>query len=290
MLVHLKKLLQKAEKENYAIGAFNTFNLETTLAIARAAVKLKAPVIIQVSETTIKYAGLKPITHIVETIAKNEAVQVPVVLHLDHGKRFSSVAECIEAGFTSIMIDASDLAYDENVKITKMAVDYAHKRDIWAQGELGQVIRNVKEIKKGEVREETMTDPEKARQFAKETGVDTLAVAIGNVHGIDKMMSGVPELDYKRLEQIKAKVGKLPLVLHGASGISEKNIKKAIDLGIRIINIDTEIRLAFTEGLRSSLLKYRAEIDPREIMKEPLEAVQKLIEEKIKMFGSENKG
>lgn len=290
MLVHLKKLLQKADKENYAVGAFNTFNLETTLAIARAAVKLKAPVIIQVSETTIKYAGLKPITHVVETIAKNEAVQVPVVLHLDHGKKFSSVAECIEAGFTSIMIDASDLAIDENKKITKMAVDYAHKRSVWAQGELGRVIKDVKEVKKGQVREETMTDPEEAKEFVKETGVDTLAVAIGNVHGIDKMIRGVPELDYKRLGQIKSKVGKTPLVLHGASGISDKNIRKAIDLGIRIINIDTEIRLAFTEALRNSLLKYRAEIDPREIMKEPMEKVQELIEKKIVMFGSDGKG
>lgn len=290
MLAHLKKLVQKAEKENYAIGAFNTFNLETTLAIARAAVKLKAPVIIQVSETTIKYAGLKPITHIVETIAKNEAVQVPVVLHLDHGKKFSSVAECIEAGFTSIMIDASDLAIDENIKITKMAVDYAHKRNTWAQGELGRVIKDVKELKKGDVKEETMTDPNEAKEFVKKTGVDTLAVAIGNVHGIDKIIRGLPELDYLRLKQIKAKVGKMPLVLHGASGISDKNIRKTIDLGVRIINIDTEIRLAFTESLRNSLLKYRAEIDPREIMEEPMKKVQELIEKKIRMFGSEGKG
>lgn len=290
MLVHLEKLAEKAEKDGYAIGAFNTFNLETTLGIARAAVKLKAPVIIQVSETTIKYAGLKPITHIVETIAKNEAVEVPVVLHLDHGKKFSSVAECIEAGFTSIMIDASDLAFDENVKITKMAVDYAHKRDIWAQGELGRVIKDVDDMDKKKVREETMTDPIEADEFVKKTGVDTLAVAIGNVHGIDKIMSGVPELDYKRLEQIKAKVGGLPLVLHGASGINEKNIKKAIDLGVRIINIDTEIRLAFTEALRDVMLKYRTEIDPREIMEKSIEAVQVLVEKKISMFGSENKG
>jgi len=290
MLVHLKKLVQKAEKGNYAIGAFNSFNLETTLGIARAAVKLKAPVIIQVSETTIVYAGLKPITHIVETIAKNEAVHVPVVLHLDHGKKFSSVAECIEAGFTSIMIDVSDLAFDENVKITKMAVDYAHKRDIWAQGELGKVIRDAKDIKKGEVREETMTNPKEAGKFVKGTGVDTLAVAIGNVHGIEKMINGVPQLDYKRLEEIKLQVGKIRLVLHGASGIGEKEIKKAIDLGVRIINIDTEIRLAFTDALRQSLIKYKSEIDPREIMEEPIQAVEALIEKKIKMFGSEGKG
>lgn len=290
MLVHLKKLVEKAEKENYAIGAFNTSNLEITLGIARAAVKLKAPVIIQVSERTIKFAGLKPITHIVETIAKNEAVGVPVVLHLDHGKKFSSVAECIEAGFTSIMIDASDLAFDENVKITKMAVDYAHKRGIWVQGELGRVVKGLDEVEKNKVREETMTDPNEAGEFVKETGVDILAAAIGNVHGVDKIFSGVPELDYKRLGQIKAKIGKIPLVLHGASGIKGKDIKKAINSGVRVVNIDTEIRLAFTNALRDSLLKYKTEIDPREIMKEPIDAVQKLVEEKIIMFGSEGKG
>jgi len=290
MLVHLKKLLQKAEKGNYAIGAFNTFNLETTLGIARAAVNLKAPVIIQVSETTIIYAGLKPITHIVETIAKNEAVGVPVVLHLDHGRKFSSVAECIEAGFTSIMIDASDLAIDENTKITKMAVDYAHKRDIWAQGELGRVIKDVKEVAKEGVREDIMTKPEEAEKFVKETGVDTLAVMIGNVHGIDKMMNGVPKLDYKRLEMIKSKVGNVPLVLHGACGIKGAEIRKAIDLGIRVINIDTEIRMDFTTALKESLMKYKSEIDPRAIMEEPINAVQRLVEKKIKMFGSEGKG
>ena len=290
MLVHLKKLMEKAEKENYAIGAFNTSNLEITLGIARAAVKLKAPVIIQVSERTIKFAGLKPITHIVETIAKNEAVGVPAVLHLDHGKKFSSVAECIEAGFTSIMIDASDLAFDENVKITKMAVDYAHKRGIWAQGELGRVAKGLSEVEKNKVREETMTDPDEAKRFVKDTGIDTFAVAIGNVHGVDKILSGVPELDYKRLAQIRSKIGKIPLVLHGASGIKEKEIKKAINLGIRIINIDTEIRMAFTDALRENLLKYETEIDPREIMQGPIDAVQKLVEEKIKMFGSEGKG
>lgn len=290
MLVHLKKLVEKAERENYAIGAFNTYNLETTLGIARAAMKLKAPVIIQVSETTINYAGLKPITHIVETVAKNEAVDVPVVLHLDHGKKFSSVAECIEAGFTSVMIDASDLAFDENIKITKMAVDYAHKRDVWAQGELGRVIKDVEEIKKGKVREETMTDPQAAEEYIKKTGVDTFAAAVGNVHGIDKMMKGVPELDYKRIKEIKARIGEVPLVLHGASGIKEKDIRKAIDLGVRIVNIDTEIRLAFTEALRNTLLKYQTEIDPREIMQGPMEAVQKLVEAKIKIFGSAGKG
>jgi len=290
MLAHLKSLVEKAEKENYAIGAFNTSNLEITLGIARAAVKLRAPVIIQVSERTIEYAGLKPITHIVETIAKNEAIDVPVVLHLDHGKKFSSVAECIEAGFTSIMIDASDLAFDENVKITKMAVDYAHKRGIWVQGELGRVFRGLDGVENDKARTEAMTAPEEAEKFVKETDVDTLAAAVGNVHGVDKIFSGVPKLDYERLGKIKKKIGKTPLVLHGASGIKENDIKKAISLGVRIVNIDTEIRLAFTDALRNSLLKYKTEIDPRTIMEEPIAAVQKLVEEKIKIFGSENKG
>ncbi|MFH1668078.1 MAG: class II fructose-bisphosphate aldolase, partial [Candidatus Komeilibacteria bacterium] len=175
MLVHIKEIVADARAKNYCVGAFNTANLEITLAIARAAVEMKAPIIIQVSEKTIEYAGLKPITHIVETIAKNEAKNIPVALHLDHGHSFHSVSECISAGFSSIHIDASDLPYDENVKITKESVDYAHQNAVWAQGELGRIFGkegmskyngDFKEIEK------YLTDPEEAKQFVDATGVD----------------------------------------------------------------------------------------------------------------------
>ncbi|MBU4332574.1 class II fructose-bisphosphate aldolase [Patescibacteria group bacterium] len=283
MLVHIKEVISWAQKKKCAVGAFNTSNLETTLGIVNGAIKAKKPIIIQVSETAIKYAGLKPITHIVETVAKNEAVNVPVALHLDHGKSFHSVAECIHAGFSSIMIDASDVPFDENVVLTKQAVDYAHKYDVWAQGELGQVKGWEDNVfsEKG-----FLTDPKEAQEFVEKTGINTLAVAIGNVHGVEKIRKGLPRLDIKRLKEINAKI-KVPLVLHGASGLGRDQIFQAVANGIRIINIDTEIRLIFTTTLRRVLSQHKEEIDIRNLMPQPMEAVQRLVERKVKMFALE---
>lgn len=287
MLVHIKEIVPRARRDGYAIGAFNTVNLEVTLGIIRAAVAKRSPIIVQVSETTIKYAGLKPITHIVETIAKNEAVNVPVALHLDHGKSFHSVAECISSGFSSIMIDASDLPLDENIVLTKQAVDYARKRDVWAQGEIGRV-KGIEEAISVSEREASMTTPEEAMTFVQKTGVDTLAVAIGNVHGIWKMRKGVPKLDLKRLKDISREIT-IPLVLHGASGLPQDEIQKAIAAGITIINIDTELRLAFTETLRTTLRENQEMYDPREVLTSSIEAIQRVVEEKIEMFGSKGR-
>lgn len=287
MLVHIKEIVPHARKNKYAIGAFNTVNLETTLAIIRGAVAQQSPVIVQVSESTIKYAGIKPITHVVETIAKNEAVNVPVALHLDHGRSFHSVAECVNAGFSSIMIDASDLPFDENVFLTKSVVDYSHKRDVWVQGEIGRLVgvEGSISVKKGEA---SMTDPDDAFRFDKETKVDALAIAIGQSHGISKMRKGIPQISINRLEKISKKV-KTPFVLHGASGISGTQIKKAIDLGVSIVNIDTELRMAFSDSLRNTLKKDVDEVDVRKIMSPSIDAVQEVVEKKIKMFNSNNK-
>ncbi len=287
MLVHIKDIVPLAKKNGYAIGAFNTANLETTLAIVKAAVAKHAPVIIQVSESTIRYAGIKPITHIVETISKNEAVDVPIALHLDHGKSFHSIAECVNAGFSSIMIDASDLPFDENVFLTKSVVDYTHKRKVWTQGEIGRLVGVEDDIKVKE-REAFYTDPGEAADFEKKTGVDTLAVAVGQSHGIAKMKKGVPEINIKQLEKISKKVG-VPLVLHGASGIPREQISKAINLGVSIINIDTELRMAFSASIREFLNSDSNEVDPRKIMAPVMLAVQKVVENKIEMFGSANK-
>lgn len=287
MIVSLKSLVEQAKKKKYAVGAFNTANLEVTLGIINAAVDQQAPVIIQVSETTIEYAGLKPITHIVETIAKNAAVNVPVALHLDHGRSFHSVAECINAGFSSIMIDASDLPYDENIALTKQAVDYAHKKGVWAQGELGRVKGSEDWVIVAD-KEAYMTDPEKAADFVKKTGVDTLAVSVGNVHGIYKLRKGVPKIDQERLKAIHKKIPQIPLVLHGASGLPESDIVAGIKNGIRIINIDTELRLAFTDKLRETLNKKKEEYDPRKVLEPSIEAVKKVVARKIGLFRSQD--
>lgn len=288
MLVHIKEIVPRAKKEGYAIGAFNTENLETTLAIVKAAVAKQSPVIIQVSESTIRYAGLKPITHIVETISKNEAVNVPIALHLDHGTNFHSVAECINAGFSSIMIDASDLAFDENVFLTKSVVEYSHKRRAWAQGEIGRlqgVEGNISVSKK----EASYTNPNEAREFAERTKVDTLAISVGQSHGAANLKKGkAEEISIKQLEKISKKV-EIPLVLHGASDIAEKQIKQAIGLGVSVVNIDTEIRMAFSRSLRKTLQENNDMIDPRKIMAPVIIEMQKVIEKKIQMFGSANK-
>jgi fructose-bisphosphate aldolase, class II len=288
MLVHIKDIVPLAKKNGYAIGAFNTANLETTLAIVKAAVAKHSPAIIQVSESTIRYAGIKPITHIVETISKNEAVDVPIALHLDHGKSFHSIAECVNAGFSSIMIDASDLPFDENVFLTKSVVDYTHKRHVWTQGEIGRLMGVEDDIKVKE-KDAMYTDPQEAVDFAKKTGVDTLAVAVGQSHGAVNLKQGKAEkISIKQLEKISKKVS-VPLVLHGASDIAGNQIEEARKLGVSVVNIDTEIRMAFSRSIRQVLEENKDMIDPRKIMAPAMVEMQRVIENKIEMFGSSNK-
>jgi len=287
MLVHIKEIIKDAVEKKYAIPAFNTFDLEVTLGIIRGAVKKRSPIIIQVSETTIEYAGLKAITHIVQTVAKNESNDIPVALHLDHGKSFHSVAECINAGFSSIHIDASELPYDENLILTKQSVEYAHKHSVWAQGELG-LVRSLNEEGTEELRKKAMTDPDQAREFAEKTKVDTLAVAVGNVHGIEKIRFVVPKLDLERLEHIHQRV-KIPLVLHGASGIPAEQLQAAVDRGVNIVNIDTELRLAFSAELRHTIKADDMEYDPRKILSPSIDAVARVVEKSILEIGSDGK-
>ncbi|XOU94552.1 MAG: class II fructose-bisphosphate aldolase [Candidatus Kerfeldbacteria bacterium] len=284
MLVHLSDLLEKAKGQDYAIGAFNIENLETTIGVVRGAIKMKAPIILQVSETSIQYAGLKAITGIVQTIAANEAEDVPIALHLDHGKSFRSVAECVRAGFSSIMMDASDMPFMENIVLTKQAVDFTHRKNVLAQGELG-IVKGLEEVSIEE-RKQMMTNPDEAEEFVTKTGVDTLAVAVGNVHGIMKMQKGNPGLDLDRLEAIHKVIPDTPLVLHGASGLPQNQIHAGINLGITIINIDTELRVAFTNSLRDTLNNDKDSFDPREILTPSIMAIQKVVEEKIEIFGS----
>jgi len=284
MLVHIKEIIPKAEKSDYAVPAFNTFNLESTLAIARGAVAQNSPVIIQVSEKTIEYAGLKPITHIVETIAKNEAVNVPVALHLDHGKSFRSVAECIHAGFSSIHIDASELPFDENVILTKQATDYAHKYGVWVQGELGTILGQKQMIDKktSQELEKFMTKPDEAEEYVRKTKIDTFAPSVGAIHGI---FVGKEKINQELVKEIKEKTN-LPLVLHGASGVSNQDIRQAIKNGLTVINIDSSLRETFSNTLREILMTHRLEIDPRKILALVTDAIQEIIEEKIILFGS----
>lgn len=286
MLVHLKSLLAKAKKGGYAIGAFNTSNLEMTLGIVRGAAALKSPIIIQVSESTIKYAGLKTIAGLVQLIANTEGKEIPIALHLDHGKSFRSVAECIKAGFSSIHIDASDLPFEDNISLTKQSVDYAHRFGVFAQAELGAMLgkEGMTSADIPEDRDEYMTDPSKVKEFINKTGVDTLAVSVGTLHGYFK---GKEKIDFPRLQKINKEIPNIPLVLHGASGLINNDVKNAIKWGVKIINIDTDLRIAFTETLRKTLKATPVGFyDPRKILAPSIEAISEVVRNEIEVFGS----
>ncbi len=280
MLVHIKEIVKKIDKKNQALGAFNTHNLEFSKAIIKGAKLEKSPLIIQTSETSLNYAGPESIFNIVKNLANK--IDIPIAIHLDHGKNFSNIKKAINVGFSSVMIDGSNLPFDENVKITKKVVDYAKDKNVWVQGELGQVIKSsdIKEFQQNP--QKFYTIPEKAKEFVEKTGVNTLAVSIGNIHGTYKLKNKPPKLSIKRLKEIREKV-KIPFVLHGASKIKKDSIVSTIKNGIRIINIDTELRQAFRLGLDKEL-KDKNLYDPRTILKNASKGVTKVVRKKINIF------
>lgn len=304
MLVTNKDLMIPASENGYAVGAFNVQNLESTLAIAEAATEENSPVIMQITPSVIKYAGLAYISNLVKTAAKN--VPVPVAMHLDHGGDFETAVKCIEAGFTSVMIDGSFLSFEENIAVTKRVVDVAHPRGVSVEAELGK-LAGVEE-RTVEEKDAILTDPEAAVEFVEKTGVDTLAVAIGTSHGAYKFKTEA-KLDMERLKIIRKKIS-LPLVLHGASsvpqqivekankygaelsgakGIPETEIQKAISFGIAKINIDTDLRLAFTATVRERFVDAPKNFDPRKVLGPAKDAMKNVAKGKMQLFGSSGK-
>ncbi|HHV56332.1 MAG TPA: class II fructose-1,6-bisphosphate aldolase [Firmicutes bacterium] len=278
-LVTIAALMPQAEKEGYAVGAFNANNLEFVQAIVAAAERQKSPVIIQASQGAISYAGLEQITAMVRTAA--QAATVPVALHLDHGTDFNQVMRCIRAGFTSVMIDGSKLPLQENIALVRRVVEVAHAVGVSVEAELGRIGGTEEHITVSD-REAFFTDPDEAETFVKATGVDTLAVAIGTAHGPYK---GEPKLDFERLEAIRARVG-IPIVLHGSSGVPDEAIRQAVARGVRKINIDTDLRQGFTARLRAVMAEQPEEYDPRKLLGPAREALQQVIEHKMQVFGS----
>lgn len=280
MLVHIKDLVRDAKKNGYAIGAFNITNLESVLGVARAAVKAGSPAIIQVSESAIQYMGLKPITHIVSTVAKNVAAKVPIALHLDHGTNFETIFECISAGFTSVHIDASNLPLDENIKLTKQIVKVAHAKKVWVQGEVGAIVGSHGDIK-SKLKDIPLANLKEVIEFVRATKVDTIAAAIGTAHGVHSN----EDIVFSLLKAIKDKV-KIPFVLHGGSGVPDAKIKRAIKEGVNIINIGTDLKVAFCRTLIEVCLKNKQETDPRNLLKPTITAIEKIVFNKMKVFGS----
>jgi len=305
MLATLNDILPEAKKRHYAVGAFNTSNLEITQAILTAARELSAPAIIAVSEKAIQYAGLDQIAAIIAGLARK--IKIPVVMHLDHGPSFELTEACIRAGFTSVMIDASALPYKENVRLTRKVKAFARRHKVSVEAEIGR-LAGIEDNVAVSNDQALYTDPGEARRFARETECDALAIAIGTSHGAYKF-KGKPKLRIDVLKHIAAEV-KVPLVLHGASGVKKKYVesvnkyggdlshargvtdallRSAIKNGITKINVDTDLRIAFTAGVRQYLAENPADFDPRKSLAAGRDRITKVVKERIRVFGAEKK-
>ncbi|MDI6734704.1 MAG: class II fructose-bisphosphate aldolase family protein [bacterium] len=304
-LIPMKEILQDAYLKKYAVGAFNTNNMEITQAIFNAAKEEKSPLIIMCSDTAIKYMGMDYLIAMIKAGAKESGI--PAALHLDHGKSIDIALQCIKSGFTSVMIDGSHLDFKGNVEITKEVIKAARPARVTVEAELGKlggIEDNVIVLGK----DACLTDPQEAVKFVTDTDVDALAVAVGTSHGAYKF-EGDAILDIERILTIRHAVN-IPLVLHGASGVSEEvinkatmygahlpgakgvpeeSIKKAIENGITKINIDTDIRLFFTTAIREILFTKPDIFDPRKICGPAREAVKETVRVKMKLFGSSGK-
>ncbi len=280
--MNLKSYLKRAQKEKWAVGQFNFSTVEQLRGILEAAKNTRSPVILGTSEGESKYLGLKEILALVE-ISKTK-YNIPVFLNLDHGKDLEWIKQAIDYGYSAVHFDGSEFPFEKNIKYAKKIADYANKKGVLVEGELGYMRgesgfhRKKMKIKKGD-----LTSPEKVEKFVKETRVDSLAPVFGNIHGI---YTGIPRLDFQRLKEINKKTTAF-LVLHGGSGILKTEIKKAIKLGIVKININTELRLVWKETLEKSLKT--KEVKPYKILAQVQRAVQRKVEEKINLFGSKNK-
>lgn len=287
MIANLKTLTQKAEKGKYALAAFDCPSLEFMQAAVLAAQNQKAPVVIMATEKDITFAGgFGVVKAAYEAMAKK--VSVPVALHLDHGKSYEVCAKAIKAGFTSVMIDASALPYKENVALTKKVVKLAKKHKVFVQGELGALLEHVLGKKKkftSKDLKQFYTDPRAAADFVKQTGVNTLAVSIGNLHGSIKYAIRNPRLDFGRLKEID-KLVRVPLVMHGTSEISKENLKKLVRAGIRTANFRTDYFSAFTRGVKQ---QSQTKNDPREYLGFAEKKAMKIMESKIIALNSKNK-
>ena len=286
MIVSVKEILAKAKKEGYAVGAFNTVNLETTRAIVEAAKEMRSPVIIQITEKTMEYGGGRGMFHLIKNDVEFYAPEIPVGIHLDHGKSFEIVERAAEIGFNSVMYDGSRKSYPDNLAMTKKIVEFCHEKGVSVQAELG----NVPYIGEGEIDEvdwdKYMTDPGQAKNFIEDTKADALAVAIGNAHGFFKERG---EPDYTRLEMINKNLT-IPLILHGASDWEGEKVKEAIKRGVACFNVDTAIRLAFVNNLVNAVREQADfSFDIRKLLGDARESVKEAVKKKIKIFGSDGK-
>lgn len=305
-LVTTKEMFNKSMKENFAIGAFNVNNMEIVQAIVDAASNQNSPVILQASESAIKYARVNYLIKMVE--AAIQETNIPIALHLDHGANFEICKLCIDSGFTSVMIDGSKYSFEENVKLTKQVVEYAHAHGVVVEAEIGK-LAGVEDDVKVEATDAMYTDPDEAYDFVTKTGCDSLAIAIGTSHGAYKF-KGDAKLRFDILSKIKEKIPNTPIVLHGASsvipelvetcnryggnipgakGVPDEMLNQASKLGVSKINVDTDLRLAMTSEIRKFFTENPQEFDPRKYLKLSRDKITEVVEHKIKdVFCSSN--
>ncbi len=281
-MINLLSYLKRARKEKWAIAQFNFSTFEQLIAIIRVAEKRKVPIILGTSEGESNFLGLESVVAFVNSFKKKN--NLPLFLNLDHGKNLNYIKKAIDIGYDCVHFDGSELSFSENIKITKKIVKYAKKHNVLVEGEIG-VIGGSSEFgeKAPKIKKELLTNPQDALDFVKETEVNTLAISIGNVHGFYREM---PPLDFERLEKIRM-MTKAFLVLHGGSGISDEDIKKAIKGGIVKINVNTELRIVWRETLERSLKKFPQQIKPYKILPFVIKEIQKMVEKKIKLFGTQ---
>ena len=308
MLVTTKEMFEKSMKEGYAIGAFNVNNMEIVQAVVDAAAEAKAPVILQASSSAIKYARINYLMKMVEA-ATEEHPEVPVAIHLDHGANFEICKECIDAGFTSVMFDGSKYEFEENIRLTKEVVEYAHSKGVVVEAELGKLagVEDDVNVSDDDAR---YTDPDQAKEFVERTGVDSLAIAIGTSHGAYKF-KGEAKLRFDILKEIKEKIPNTPIVLHGAStviqslvetcnefggnipgakGVPDEILNEASKSGVSKINVDTDLRLALTAGIRKVLAEEPNAFDPRKYLTPARDLVKEIVKHKMEnVFGTANR-
>lgn len=309
-LVDTKKMFEMAYKNGYAIGAFNVNNMEITQGIMNAVAEEKAPLILQISRGARSYASMSYLKAIID-VAVAENPDIPICMHLDHGDTFETCKQCVDDGFTSVMIDGSHHSFEENIALTKQVVEYAHAHGVVVEAELGQ-LGGIEEDVVGLSHEDVMkhlTDPDQAVEFIEKTGVDSLAVAIGTSHGAYKFKTA-PKLAFDVVEKIAEKVPGFPLVMHGSSsvlpefkelinkyggkmpdamGVPEEAITKASKMAVCKVNIDTDLRMAMTAKIRQVYAEKPAEFDPRNYLGPAREAIKAMVKHKLQVLGCAGK-
>ena len=308
MLVTTKEMFEKSMREGFAIGAFNVNNMEIVQAIMDAAAEEHAPVIMQASSSAIKYARINYLMKMIKA-AEEEHPEIPFAIHLDHGPDFETCKMCIDAGFTSVMFDGSKYDFEENVRLTKEVVDYAHAHGVVVEAELGK-LAGIEDDVNVSADDAMYTDPAQAEEFVRRTGCDSLAIAIGTSHGAYKF-KGEAKLRFDILKKIKEKIPNTPIVLHGAStvipelvaqcneygadipgakGVPDEILHEASISGVSKINVDTDLRLAMTAAIRKVFVEEPSAFDPRKYLTPARDLIKQTVQHKIRdVFGSSNK-